>query len=113
MSFGRRFPKKILKMALEINYSPLFIEDLETILTYFDERNGSSRFSKRILKMIHRQIKILKTMPEIVRLTDFPGVRILFVERFAIEYQIRDSVVLIIDIYSCQTNPDLRLFQKT
>ena len=113
MSFGRRFPKKILKMALEINYSPLFIEDLETILTYFDERNGSSRFSKRILKMIHRQIKILKTMPEIGRLTDFPGVRILFVERFAIEYQIRDSVVLIIDIYSCQTNPDLRLFQKT
>jgi len=52
-------------------------------------------------------------MPEIGRLTDFPGVRILFVERFAIEYQIRDSVVLIIDIYSCQTNPDLRLFQKT
>ena len=30
-----------------------------------------------------------------------------------IEYQIRDSVVLIIDIYSCQTNPDLRLFHKT
>ena len=72
-------------MALEINYSPLFIEDLETILTYFDERNGSTGFSRRILKMIHRQIKILKSMPEIGRF----------------------------DIYSCQTNPDFRLFQKT
>ena len=32
MSFGRRFPKKILKKALEINYSPLFIEDLKIFL---------------------------------------------------------------------------------
>ena len=28
-------------------------------------------------------------MPEIGRITDFPGVRILFVERFGIDYQIR------------------------
>ena len=51
-------------------------------------------------------------MPEIGRLTDFPGVRILFVERFAIDYQIRDNVILIIDIYSCQTDPEERAFQK-
>ena len=47
-------------------------------------------------------------MPEIGRLTDFPGVRILFVERFAIDY----NVILIIDIYSCQTDPEERAFQK-
>ena len=51
-------------------------------------------------------------MPEIGRQTDFPNVRILFVERFAIEYQIRDKVILVIDIYSCQTNQDDRIFQK-
>ena len=99
-------------MALEINYSPQFFDSLEGILNYFDERNGSDNFSKKLLKMIHKQIKLVSAMPEIGRLTDFPGVRILFVERFAIDYQIRDNVILIIDIYSCQTDPDVRAFKK-
>ena len=99
-------------MALEISYSPQFFDSLEAILNFFDERNGSNRFSKKLLKMIHKQVLLLKTMPEIGRLTDFPGVRVLFVERFGIEYQIRDSAVLIIDIYSCETDPDIRTFKK-
>ena len=99
-------------MALEISYSPQFFDSLEDILNYFDERNGSDRFSKKLLKMVHKQIKLASAMPEIGCLTDFPGVRILFVERFAIDYQIRDNVILIIDIYSCQTDPKERVFQK-
>lgn len=99
-------------MALEISYSPQFFDSLEAILNFFDERNGSDRFSKKLLKMIHKQVLLLKTMPEIGRLTDLSGVRVLFVERFGIEYQIRDNAVLIIDIYSCETDPDIRTFKK-
>ena len=99
-------------MALEISYSPQFFDSLEAILNFFDERNGSDRFSKKLLKMIHKQVLLLKTMPEIGRLTDFSGVRVLFVERFGIEYQIRGNAVLIIDIYSCETDPDIRTFKK-
>jgi len=98
-------------MALEISYSPLFFESLEAIFTFYDERNGSDRFSKRLLKMFHKQILLAASMPEIGRLTDTPGVRILFVERFAIEYQIRDKVILIIDIYSCETDPESHYFK--
>ena len=79
---------------------------------FFDERNGDDKFSRKLLKMIRKQIKLAASMPEIGRLTDFPGMRILFVERFGIEYQIRDRVILIIDIYSCQTNPEQRMFRK-
>lgn len=99
-------------MALEIIYAPQFADSLKAILTFFDERNGSDKFSKKLMKMIHRQIRLLATMPEIGRLTDFPGVRILFVERFGIEYQIRDKVILVIDIYNCQTDPEARMFKK-
>ena len=99
-------------MALKISYSPQFVNSLENILTFFDERNGSDRFSKKLMKMIHRQIRLLPAMPEIGRLTDFPRVRILYVERFGIEYQIRDESILVIEIYSCQTDPDVRWFKK-
>lgn len=97
-------------MALEVLYSPQFMDDLEAILQFYDERNGSDRYSRKLLKMIHRQIRLLTTMPEIGRMTDFPSVRILFVDKFGIDYQIRDNSILIINIYSCQTNPDERIF---
>jgi len=86
------------------------MDDLEAILQFYDERNGSDQYSKKLLKMIHRQIRLLTTMPEIGRMTDFPSVRILFVDKFGIDYQIRDNSILIINIYSCQTNPDERIF---
>jgi len=97
-------------MALKVLYSPQFMDDLEAILQFYDERNGSDQYSKKLLKMIHRQIRLLTTMPEIGRMTDFPSVRILFVDKFGIDYQIRDNSILIINIYSCQTNPDERIF---
>jgi toxin YoeB len=98
-------------MALKILYAPQFVDNLESILQFFDERNGSDAFSKKLLKMIQQEIVILKAMPEIGRMTNFPGVRILFVERFGIEYQIRNEEILIIDIFSCQKNPEERLFK--
>lgn len=99
-------------MDLEISYSPQFADNLEAILQYFDERNGSDAYSRKLLGMIHRQIQMLATFPEIGRQTDFPNVRILFVGSYGIEYQIRDNAVLIVDIYSCQTNPKKRRFKK-
>ena len=99
-------------MALDILFSPQFSDSLEEILQFYDERNGSKHYCKKLLKMILKQTALLKTMPEIGRLTNFPGVRVLFVEQFGIEYQIRDKAILIIDIYSCQTNPKSRIFKR-
>ena len=99
-------------MAIGILYSPQFADNLEAILRFYDERNGSDAYSRKLMGMIHSQIQSLAVFPEIGRMTDFPGVRILFVDRYGIEYQIRNDVILVVDIYSCQTNPDDRLFKK-
>jgi toxin YoeB len=99
-------------MALEILYSQQFADNMESILRYFDERNGSDAYSRKLMGMIHSQIQTLTIFPEIGRMTDFPGVRILFVERYGIEYQIREDMILVVDIFSCLTNPDERLFKK-
>lgn len=98
-------------MALEILYSPAFADSLEAILNYYDERNGSDTHSKKLFKMVHEQINLLAHFPEIGRITDFPGVRILFVDRYGVEYQIRDEAILIVDIYSCLTDPKDRGFR--
>ena len=99
-------------MALEIVYSPQFADSLEAILNYFDERNGSDKYSKKLFGMVHGQIQMLATFPEIGRITDFPGVRVLFVDNYGVEYQIRDTAILIVDIYSCKTDPSVRRFKR-
>ena len=52
-------------MALEILYSPQFADNLESILRYFDERNGSDTYSRKLMGMIHSQIQALTIFPEI------------------------------------------------
>lgn len=98
-------------MDVEILYSPQFADSLESILNFYDERNGSDTYSKKLFKMIHGQIRLLASYPEIGRITDFPGVRVLFVDRYGVEYQIRDKAILIVDIYSCLTDPSKRRFR--
>ena len=99
-------------MALAVLYSPEFVDNLEAILTYYDERNGSDTYSKKLFKMLHEQIRLLSVFPEIGRITDFPGVRVVFVEKFGVEYQIREDAILVVDIYSCLTDPEKRRFNK-
>ena len=99
-------------MALEILYSPEFADNLESILNFYDERNSSDTYSKKLFKMVHEQIRLLSVFPEIGRITDFPGVRVVFVEDYGVEYQIRDEAILVIDIYSCLTDPAKRRFNR-
>ena len=99
-------------MALAVLYSPEFVDNLEAILTYYDERNGSDTYSKKLFKMLHEQIRLLSVFPEIGRITDFPGVRVVFVEKFGVEYQIREDAILVVDIYSCLTDPEKIRFNK-
>lgn len=99
-------------MALEITYSPQFMDNLEAILQYFEEHNGSDTYSKKLIRIIDGQFDLLAQMPEIGRQSEFPSVRFLFVENYAIEYQIREDSILVVDIYSCRTNPENVRFEK-
>jgi toxin YoeB len=99
-------------MALNLQFSPQFIESLESILQYYDERNGSDRYSRKLLRQIFRGLNLLTGMPDIGCQTDHPGIRILFIEDFGIDYEKIDNDILVIDIYSCLTNPALRKYRK-
>lgn len=99
-------------MALAVLFSPEFVDNLESILTYYDERNGNDTYSKKLFKMLHEQIRLLSVFPEIGRITDFPGVRVVSVEKFGVEYQIREDAILVVDIYSCLTDPEKRRFNR-
>lgn len=99
-------------MALEIIYSPQFTDYLEAILQYYEDRNGSDTYSKKLIRIIDEQINLLALMAEIGRQSDFPSVRFLFVNNYGIEYQIREDSIFVVDIFSCRTNPKNVRFEK-
>ena len=99
-------------MALTILFTDHFYDSLGRILSFFDERNGSSNYSKKLTRLFCKRIMLLSEQPYIGSLTDAEDVRLLFVDEYAIEYAITKSEVMILDIFSCQTNPTRRLFKK-
>ena len=60
-------------MAMNLQFSPLFLDSLEAILEFYDERNGSDTYSKKLLKNFHHQMSLLTVMPDIGRQTDYPN----------------------------------------
>ena len=99
-------------MALTIVFSDQFYESLGHILTFFDERNGSTDYSKKLVRRFIKRIMLLSEQPQIWALTDVENVRLLFVDKYAIEYVITETDVVVLDIFSCQTNPAKRFFKK-
>ena len=99
-------------MALELIYSHLFADSMEEILQFYTERNGNDKYSQKLLRKILGKVQLLSEMPEIGRKADFHDVRTLFVDKYCIDYQIRNEHMLIINIYSSLTNPEERFFKK-
>lgn len=97
---------------MNLQFSPQFLESLESILLYYDERNENDNYSRKLLGQILRLLNLLTTMPDIGRQTDHPGIRILFIEYYGIDYEKIGNDILVIDIYSCMTNPALRKYRK-
>lgn len=98
---------------MNILFSSQFLESIESILEFYDTRNGNNNYSRKLLECIHRQINLLSTMPDIGRKTNHPRIRILLIEDYGVEYEQIDGTILIIDIYSCLTNPALRKYKKS
>ena len=95
---------------MKILFGSQFLESLESILEFYDTRNGNDAYSRKLLQRFHHQINLLATMPDIGRQTNHPHIRILFVDDYGIVYERIDDSVLIIDVYSCLTNPTLRKY---
>ena len=58
----------------KIVWSNRAIKRLYGILEFYDQRNKSKTYSKKLYQLIHKQVKVLIKFPEIgLKTTDKPG----------------------------------------
>jgi plasmid stabilization system protein ParE len=81
------------------------------IFIYWNNRNGSSEYSKRLLGLIRNRLILLIKFPEVGKLTDYPNLRVVVIENYLLFYFKNEDTILIIAFWDNRQDPS-QLFRN-
>ncbi|MCF8277657.1 MAG: type II toxin-antitoxin system RelE/ParE family toxin [Flavobacteriales bacterium] len=76
------------------------------ILEYWNTRNGSTQYSKKLLKFIRARIKQLVKHPFSGKETEVVGTRITSLGHFSIVYQLTTTQLIVIGFWDTRQDPE-------
>lgn len=92
-------------MARLIEFSRRSTVQLQKILTFYDERNGSDRYSRHLLKCLLEETQRISQMPTIGSPSTCPDVRFFYMMGFTIIYRYNSRRMTILSIRSSARKP--------
>ena len=95
----------------KIVWSNRAIKRLYDILEFYDQRNKSKTYSKKLYQLLNKQIKILIKFPEIGLKTTEDTTRGLIIGDFIIYYQLTEDKIIIHTIWDCRQSPDSKIIK--
>jgi plasmid stabilization system protein ParE len=98
-------------MALTINFSRRFTQQLRQILSFYDERNGSDSYSRRLLQCILDDLQKLAKMPTASSPSTRPDVRFFYLMGFTIIFRYNSRKLTVLSIRSSMRKP-LKLYHR-
>jgi plasmid stabilization system protein ParE len=79
---------------------------LYAILDFYVERNKSKIYSKKLQKLISKEVNLLLKQPDLGLSTSVETIRGLIIENYIIYYEITDDKIVIHTIWDSRQNPD-------
>ena len=76
------------------------------ILSYYNERNKSNSYSKKLNRLFQKNIKLLVQHPALGIKTEIENVRALIVDNYIIYYEASDEQIIVHTIWDSRQNPD-------
>ncbi|TAL67068.1 MAG: type II toxin-antitoxin system RelE/ParE family toxin [Bacteroidetes bacterium] len=76
------------------------------ILQYWNERNKSNHYSRKLNEIIENSITQISIFPKIGIPTDFENVRCKTLKDYRIFYKVDSNSISILSIWDCRRNPD-------
>lgn len=98
-------------MARLIEFSRRSTAQLQKILTFYDERNGSDEYSRRLLSNLMISLEGLALMPTASSPSTRDDVRFFYLMGFAIIFRYNSRKLTVLSIRSTAQKP-LKLYQK-
>lgn len=98
-------------MALTIEFSRRSTKQLQKILSFYDERNGTDTYSRRLLRCLLEDLQRLSLMPAASSPSTRPNVRFFYLMGFTIIYRYDTSTLTVLSIRSSKRKP-LKVYQR-
>lgn len=94
-------------MAVRIIWTNTAVNQRRKILSYWNKRNKSKTYSKKLVLEISQRIKFLADNPEIYIKTSFPDIRTSTLGHYNIFYKTNITELIVIAFWDNRRNPKL------
>lgn len=83
------------------------------VLEYWVNRNRSTSYSKKLIRLVAEKTAQIAKTPEIFELTEFKETRVAPLENFSVFYQVTDNQIIITAFWDNRQDPEklLKLFE--
>jgi plasmid stabilization system protein ParE len=98
-------------MALTIEFSRRSTSQLQKILEFYDERNGSIDFSRHLLRCLLEDLQRLAKTPTASSPSTRPDVRFFYLMGFTVIFRYNSRRLTVLSIRSSARKP-LKVYQK-
>ena len=92
-------------MVRKIIWSARAQNDRKTIFSYWNRRNGSNVYSKKLNKFFIDAVELLSTHPKLGRITNNLNIRVKIVRDYIIIYEFNDEYLIVHSIFDTRQNP--------
>lgn len=99
-------------MALTIDFSRRSVSQLKKIFVFYDERNGSDDYSRRLLGCLLKDLQRLAQTPTASSPSTRKDVRFFYLMGFTIIFRFNTRNLTVLSIRSSARKP-LKIYQKT
>lgn len=93
----------------QIIWSARAEKELLHVLDFYIERNGSARYSGKLLDRVEKVVNLLIFHPALGHLTENKETRVIIKDDFLIFYEISDKYIKIVSFWDGRQNPKRRV----
>ena len=94
-------------MASKINWSDKAQQDRKEIFKYWNTRNKSTEYSKKLNILIKYSVNYLKEFPTMGRESGYEGIRYLIVRDYLVFYKNYTDSITILRVWDGRRDPEL------
>ena len=98
-------------MARVIEFSVRSTKQLQKILAFYDERNGSDAYSRRLMQNLMDELQLMAKMPLASSPSTRPDVRFFYLMGFTIIFRFNTKKITVLSIRSSHRKP-LKVYRK-
>ncbi|MRX40935.1 type II toxin-antitoxin system RelE/ParE family toxin [Flavobacterium sp. LC2016-23] len=92
-------------MAVKIIWTNTAVLQRRKILVYWNKRNKSTTYSKKLVTEISQRVNFLVNNPDVYIKTDFPNIRTSTLGHYNIFYKINPNELIVIAFWDNRRNP--------